>query len=453
MKNVLFISFEFPPVNSTGCYRYLKFVRHLKEFGYNPIVFAPTIESSLKIWPNNNVDEDLELLVPNDVEVIRVPIKGEIKFIKANYSKVDKVKNYFTYSDNLASLWYGDIIKQVDLLTKKIEIHAIFVSAPPFSICRLGIKVGLKFKIPVIVDFRDDWILNKGLAFLTYFHYSYIKSELKYILKNANALIYVTKQLRESSRNIFPSYFVENKNFIINNGFDLDNRIFSKIVLKPLIDKEKIRIVYSGAFYFDPNGHRNSLLHWWKRKGIRKLNFKSNLSAEDWTYRSPIYFLNCMQLLFKNYPNFQKKIVFEHIGTTPYWLLDYISSIGLNNNFITHGKVSKFQNLELLRNSDIILTTSEKVINGHHYCISSKVFDAFLLNKPIWAFVTEGASKDVIEGSGLGTIFNPDDCYGSMIKMKEFLEVSLELNPNSSYLNKFEPKYLTSQLARILNGV
>ncbi|MEX2397440.1 MAG: hypothetical protein WD491_10455, partial [Balneolales bacterium] len=40
-RNVLFIVYYFPPMGSSGVQRPLKFVKYLREFGWNPIIIAP----------------------------------------------------------------------------------------------------------------------------------------------------------------------------------------------------------------------------------------------------------------------------------------------------------------------------------------------------------------------------------------------------------------------------
>ncbi|MBP9970050.1 MAG: glycosyl transferase family 1, partial [Paludibacteraceae bacterium] len=47
MKKILIISYYFPPSGGSGVQRWLKFVKYLPEFGYEPIVLTvdPTVAS------------------------------------------------------------------------------------------------------------------------------------------------------------------------------------------------------------------------------------------------------------------------------------------------------------------------------------------------------------------------------------------------------------------------
>jgi glycosyltransferase involved in cell wall biosynthesis len=66
MKRVLIVSYFFPPISNMGSHRILRFVRHLREFGWEPIVLTAKIEG----W--TAVDNHLLQRVPADVEVVRV---------------------------------------------------------------------------------------------------------------------------------------------------------------------------------------------------------------------------------------------------------------------------------------------------------------------------------------------------------------------------------------------
>ena len=67
-RTVLFVAAEFPPIKTIGRLRSAKFVEHLREDGWNPIVL--TVEAG----PGTPVyDESLEDEVPDGVEVIRAP--------------------------------------------------------------------------------------------------------------------------------------------------------------------------------------------------------------------------------------------------------------------------------------------------------------------------------------------------------------------------------------------
>ncbi len=69
MTKVLIVLYYWPPAGGPGVQRWLKFVKYLPDFGYEPIVFAP----ENPFYPL----QDAELLkeVPNQVKVVKYPIR------------------------------------------------------------------------------------------------------------------------------------------------------------------------------------------------------------------------------------------------------------------------------------------------------------------------------------------------------------------------------------------
>lgn len=452
MINLLVLALEFPPVNSTGCYRYLKFLRFFQEYGIQPVVIAPTLESSLKLWQNRKADDQLLAALPPSIEIIRVPLPSQAYIVKKNIGLKEKLDFYLRYKDNAAELWKPAVVKVIRELLKKQQVDALFISAPPFSLCKLGADLSEQFRLPYILDMRDDWIINKGNPFPTWWHFHRIHKELKTALNKASKVSVVTPQLIAMTRKAYPQ-MPASKFTVVTNGFDADELKAGPFKTVLSDNNKKIRIGYSGEFYYNPLTHQNTNTTWWKRKGIRKLNYSSHISKEDWTYRSPYFFLETLQRLFERSPELKDRVVFEHIGSTPAWLHGWIKEKGLEENFHAHGFVSKSENLRIQENLDALLATSEKVIDGEHYCISSKLFDAFQLQKPILAFVTEGISKEVLKKSGCSIIFDPDDIEKSAQQLEAFINQPWSFQPDREFLQQFIPKELTRQFADEIKNV
>ena len=68
LKKVLVIVYYWPPSGGSGVQRWLKFVKYMREFGWEPIVY--TAENGE--YPV--IDESLEKEVPVGIEVIRTKI-------------------------------------------------------------------------------------------------------------------------------------------------------------------------------------------------------------------------------------------------------------------------------------------------------------------------------------------------------------------------------------------
>lgn len=443
MKKVLYIALEFPPQNNTGTYRTLKFVKYLPGYGIEPIVLTLTTESSEAIFgakSNYNLIDEL-----NGIEIHRVPAKigSESKFKVINYLKI-----FFRLHDNIVKEWEKEAQKKIDYLFSKYELEAVIITFPPFSCSRLVNYIKQKFDIKVIVDFRDAWSAWGNNFFPSYFHYRLIKKLERDVFNNADKIVTVTDELKEKFITIHGEK-IRNKLQVITNGYDFElNSI--KLKTNSLQDKAQLSIGYIGSFYYDPKLEIENIKPWYKRKLNRMWQY--SLNEEDWKYRSPYYFLVCLKELIFDYPELKKIIMFEHIGSSPDWLNTMISDLGLTENFYSHGFKTQAKVKEIASGFDYLLATAEKNLVGPHYCLPSKLFDYLELNKPIFAFVTDGSQKHFLNKTGRAFIFDPDMPEESTRRMYDILTKSHVLELNKNDLFKYHRTNLTQMLAEIIMG-
>jgi hypothetical protein len=84
MKNALIITYYWPPAGGPGVQRWLKFVKYFREFGVEPIVYAPENPN----YPL--VDENFSSEIPADIEIIKQPINEPYRFAKLFFKKEDQ---------------------------------------------------------------------------------------------------------------------------------------------------------------------------------------------------------------------------------------------------------------------------------------------------------------------------------------------------------------------------
>ena len=68
MKNVLFVVYEFPPLNSGGSHRPYRFLKFLGQYGINPVVVTPEVEESTS-------DRRLLEALDKNIKIIRTPLE------------------------------------------------------------------------------------------------------------------------------------------------------------------------------------------------------------------------------------------------------------------------------------------------------------------------------------------------------------------------------------------
>lgn len=442
---VLFLLMEFAPVNTTGNFRSLKFIKYLSQFGIQPIIVTFREEEGAK-YLHSHIDPALLNDLPQDAIVYRIhcdelklPFRGKLG---------EFVSIFFSIKDSLAGRWRPYLLKEIDGIISKHQPTLLYTSLPPFSSGMLAVEVSKKFNLPLIVDMRDLWAMFGSSPLPTYFHYKLMVSEERKIFEHATAILGVTPQLIDTIKTTHPS--VDQKKFhLIPNGFDRELGQPESFHFDA--SKEKIVIGYVGAFYFVPRQRDNVFKPWWRKPAHQMLEY--NPVKQDWLYRSPYFFFKALHALFQKHPQLKNKVQIEFVGKKLAWLDEMLSELDLKSICVMHGFVDHKKSLALQKNFDLFLATSEKVIGGEHYCMPSKVFDYVGQKKPILGFVTEGIQKEFLERSGLAVICNPDDTQASAEKLYKLFTEGRTFTPNNEYLGQFNRLELAKKLAAVINDL
>ncbi len=96
---------------------------------------------------------------------------------------------YFSVHGNETKYWKQAFDEAVEDAVKKYTPRAVFTTVPPFSVLPLVTTIAHKYKLPLVLDFRDAWSQWRTIPYGTIFHYwKTLQMEGKY-LQNADAII------------------------------------------------------------------------------------------------------------------------------------------------------------------------------------------------------------------------------------------------------------------------
>ncbi|MBU1022659.1 hypothetical protein KKB99_00135, partial [bacterium] len=239
-RTVLMILYYFPPVASGGTYRPLKFIRYLREFGWNSVIIAPT-ECRYE-------SQDFSLLqeIPYKTEIIRVKPGVEATW---QYSIMRKLKLARYYDDELIpDRHIGFVENAIEAAKRRIKlggIDLVFTSAPPYSIHLAGMEVAKETGIPWVCDFRDPWVACPFYNPPSAQHDRQNREFEKSYFENASAVIAFPKIRAQREQERYPEF--SHKIISIDNGFDPVD--FPEQVPEP--EKDKIVISHVGAITKD----------------------------------------------------------------------------------------------------------------------------------------------------------------------------------------------------------
>ncbi|MDP4680685.1 MAG: glycosyltransferase family 4 protein [Cyclobacteriaceae bacterium] len=255
MKKVLVISYYWPPSGGGGVQRWLKFVKYLPEFGWEPIVFTPeNPDFSLQ-------DDTLQKDINPNLEVIKFPIWEPFGVYKKLFKSAGKTvkqgivieKSKLTIGDKLSIwiranlfipdprvFWVRPSSKFLESIIKDNNIELVITTGPPHSMHLIGKRLKKITGVKWIADFRDpwsDWDVLEKMKISSVAH-SIHRSLEKKVMKNCDLLLTVSNRLAHS--------FVEKQSAsnvkVVNNGVDEDDFISTEPSSKDL----KFRIVHMG---------------------------------------------------------------------------------------------------------------------------------------------------------------------------------------------------------------
>ena len=262
--NILFVAFEFPPLSRGGVHRPLAFVEYLPQSGINPVVITLDKASYPDVYDTYGYDELLGKEVRERVALI--PVKSTSRAPTTRLSQFLSI--YFTIHGNETKYWRKGFMEAIESAIKKYSPRAIFATIPPFSVLPLVTEAAKKYKLPLILDFRDAWSQWRTVPYGTILHYwRTLQLEGKY-LREANAVITTSKQTLQDFEKLH-SGIAQGKFYYVPNGYNG--------LLKPWkpvqADKSEFVIGYVGSFYYSPVARHQMLQPWWQKRGHRKLQY------------------------------------------------------------------------------------------------------------------------------------------------------------------------------------
>lgn len=437
MVSLLLVAYEFPPLNSAGVLRSLKFATYLPEFGIQPTVVTITQSDS---FSSASYDKELELQLPNSVQVERVQCPAPHKRL----GRIgDWIQIMTTVADPHASWWKPHLDRELPRLVETHRPEAIYVSIPPFSMANLWRRYAKQLRIPLIVDFRDAWSQWQSTLFPTALHYLATKRAERRSLEAASVVICSSKQIRDDLSRVHP-HVSPSKFSVITNGHESEFQ--DGYDLSTTSNQTEPYIIgYVGAFYYSPKARNDIMSPWWKRKPHRYLQFVSR--KEDWLYRSPYFFFKAVRQMLDKEPWIKDRLRIRFAGRKPEWLQDQVDEFKLEDIVEFHGFLKRTEVREFEARCNALLVTSAKVVGGSDYSIAGKTFEYVEARKPIVGFVTEGAQKNLLEKMGVALICDPDETEASANMLTALITGHIRLNPDVAFLNSLHRRQLTNRLA------
>jgi glycosyltransferase involved in cell wall biosynthesis len=429
-KKVLVVAYFFPPIGGGGVQRTVKFVKYLRDFGYEPTVL--TVKKGKHSVDDTSFDKD----IPKDVRIVRTNFIGlfapkkktsvgpstsnggstKKSFVKKTLASVYHFCERFFFIPDIQMLWRPFAVGKALSVLRKEKFDVIYSTSSPFTNHLIARDLHRITGIPWVADFRDHWTLAPGYQPPSFVHRWLDRHFEESILHEASGIIFNTETNRREVQESFR--FTPSKTDVIYNGFDS---------------------VDFGNFSFK------------KESGIHGY-YIGSLYGKDYSAREIIAALN---IALRE----REDIDLTFIGDIDTFSREIIMSSSLFNKkiflkgYVPHSEITQFT----LQAGFLVLTLPN--LPRVECWVPQKMYEYVGSGRPIFALAPENGEvaqilKEVNAGVAISAAKTPEkvaEAFLGFIEMQEKNNFSSTTNKEAS--KKFERRNQTKQLADFLNEV
>jgi len=419
MKKVLIVAYSFPPVGGAGVQRPTKFVKYLRDYGWEPSVL--TVENpSVPV-----VDESLLKDIPDGVKIFsartfepsytaKQGFIGSQCVIFARFKSVVKRLVLSLLLPDVQVLWWPFMVMKLISTLRSEKPDCLFVTAPPFSTFVPVVAIGRLFRVPVVVDFRDEWSFsrqnweNSQKSVLSSFVDCVFE---RFVVNEASAITVASPYYQSSLAKQYPNS--SDKIHTITNGYDPDDFAGIDLSKSGKSDTGLFTIVYTGTV--------------WRATSLEP-------------------FCNGIRSLAETEPAMVSKIKLKVIGRIVAEELAVIDTLRKHIVVETIDYVPHEMIFPEIASADLLLLTLSD-LPGADKIIPGKTFEYIASRKNIFAIVPEGVTSEIVrEFSKL--VAGPRD--SDIISRLIFDSINNGCNTvHSISINKYSRELITRNLSEI----
>ena len=430
MKRALIISYYWPPSGGAGVQRWLKFVKYLRKFGWEPVLFIPSNPE----YPE--IDHSLEKDVPANLEIIRQSIWEPYDYYKKLIGRKkeerinaaflsEKKKNRFIenisvwirgnlFIPDARRFWISPSVKTLSAYLSGHPVDAVISTGPPHSTHLIAQSLSNRFSIPWMADFRDPWTnidFYKDLKLTTWADRKHRILE-KSVLEQARRVVVISRTMAEDFRKIQAREYD-----VVTNGYDPDDTDS-----EPIIPDRKFSLAHIGTLV---------------------------------STRNPLPFWETLKSLTVERKDFATDLEISLVGKTDHTVTESIRNYGLEpfikrTDYLPHDQVVMQQ-----RRAQVLLLIINNTPNAN-MILTGKFFEYLAAKRPILCLgPLEGDASAILQETKSGLLSEFNDTEGMKKNILHFYEKFKkgELTCESTGIERYSREALTAKIAGILDEI
>lgn len=439
-RDVLCVTYFFPPLGGVSVARMTAFVRHLPQAGWRPVILAPRGTT----YPLR--DPGGLAALPAGLEIIRAPspephglrrrlaplrrpLSGLLRRADgpgpgSDRSGVPVVSG--SHSGRLAALRRAVFFPDDQLAwvpfaaaagirrARRMRPDVIFSSAFPISAHLVAGAIHRATGIPWVAEFRDPWVDNVLAPALPDTHRRLQRRIERWVVSHAARTVLVTPRLASAFAQRYPD--LADRMRTVMNGYDREERPPATEGAEPVDDT--IRLVYTGTLDRP---------------------------------RETVAFLDGVERFVAERPEARRRLRIELIGRRsqevdsamqPYGEPGRLGDVLAVTDFMP--RAAALERVQRATATLVLLGGGP----GMDLFVSGKLFDAIGLDRPVLAMVPPGDARDVLTGLDWGVVADPE--AGSVAAALERVWTGAYRTGTADPEGRFDRRRLTEDLAAIL---
>jgi len=396
LKQILFITYHFPPDAAVGGLRPLKFAKYLPACGWEPYILTVK-EHYYSVRDSMRVRDDRALCG----KIFRTPMLGNPSAIYRRLKRVnyvatarlvgagENVNQEATENVNVLTRWrrfLGSLVSLPDerlgwwpfgtvraiTLLRRYKIDWIYTSGPPHSVHLIGLGVKKLTGVRWVADFRDLWTLpaTDDGTILERLERWMEQS----VVRNADVVVATTDRMAEAFRQAYSDAVPRSKFVTIWNGFDAED--FVKLERE---NRKTFRILYLGSLYMS---------------------------------RTPEPLFKALSELFAEGRMERDRVEIQLVGDCEYAngrrMVDIVDSVRLSRVVKIMPPVSYREALAKMVDCEVLLLLAP----NQAYEIPGKAFEYLASGSDVLTVTEDGATADLMRHFERAMVVHPEDAEG-----------------------------------------
>jgi len=440
MRKVLIISYYFPPVNGAGVHRPWAWARHLRQYGYEPIILTSGPQWHARPFAR------LEREEVRNCRVARTPDDLPSRmyaFLRNSFA------SRFTEIARILEprgLWAFSAVAMARRILSSERIDVILTTAPPYAVSLVALYLRAVTGLPWVMDLQDPWAFGISWPWLLWGGYVLDRTLQSFSMFAADFIVLNTPTAyRETLQRSRHSALA--KATCITNGFRP-----TYVQKFGESGKDCIRIVHVGAFYFNELlATRRSRL---RARIARSLSYAGG--EVDQSPQSAGFLLRALSRSFDKHPELRHVLKITLVGAVHPSCVELIDKLSLGSHVRLTGQLRWAEAARHIHRADALYLPFWRSMSKRSIPrVPSKTYEYIGSGKPIIGMVESGDTRDIIKKAGTAIIvpeMTLDSLADTLWKLyKSYRSGPIVVNPNWGYIDQFRWNALVQKLATVMD--